>query len=82
MRKILRRMTEEAVTVREAAKRVDEEEGITLLDEKPSGLLVEGEPEALAAIAEKLGGWSLLDFNKISRPDTRVRVKRPPREEE
>ena len=78
MRKILRRMSEEAATVEEAAKRLDAEEGITVLDEKPSGLLVEGEPDALVAIAEKLDGWSLLDLNKIGRPDTRARVKRPP----
>jgi hypothetical protein len=82
MRKILRRMTETAVTAEEAAKRVDAEEGVTLLDERPSSLLVEGEPEALSAIAKTLCGWCLLDVDRISRPDTRVRVKRPPREDE
>jgi hypothetical protein len=78
MRKILRRMSEEAATAEEAAKRVSAGEGVTVLDEKPSSLLVEGEPDAILAIAEKLDGWSLLDFNKVSRPDTRQRVKRPP----
>jgi hypothetical protein len=82
MRKILRRMTETAVTAEEAAKRVGTEEGVTLLDERPSSLLVEGEPEVLSAIAKKLSGWSLLDVDRISRPDTRARVRRPPREEE
>jgi hypothetical protein len=81
MRKILRRMTETAVTAEEAAKRVVTEDGVTLLDEMPSSLLVEGEPEVLSAIAKKLNGWSLLDVGRIGRPDTRARVKRPPRED-
>lgn len=62
---ILRRMSEEAATVEEAAKRLDAEEGIT---EKPSSLLVEGEPDALVAIAEKLDGWSLLDSQQDRAP--------------
>ena len=81
MRKILRRMSEDAATVEEAAKRVNAEGGIAVLDEKPSSLLVEGEADAISAVAEKLDGWSLFDLNRISRPDTRARVKRSPGDE-
>lgn len=77
MRKILRRMSDEAASAKEAAKRVSKEDGVTVLEEKPSSLLVEGEADALAAAAQKLGGWSLLDHASIKRPDTRARVKRP-----
>lgn len=78
MRKILRRMRDDAAPTKEAARRVNAEEGVTLLDEKPSTLLVEGEADAISAIAEKLEGWSMLDFNKVSPPDARARAKRQP----
>ncbi len=79
MRKILRRVDEHAPPAREAAKRLHAEEGITVLDEKPSSLLVEGDPEAIDAAVETIGGWSVYSFGKIKKPDARPRVARAPR---
>jgi hypothetical protein len=80
MRKILRRVSEEAATS-QAAARISAEGGVVVLDEKPSSLLLEGEPDALSAIAERLRGWSLIDLSRVKLPDARARVKRPARSE-
>ncbi len=79
MRKILRRVDERGPPAREAARRLHDEEGITVLDEKPSTLLVEGDPDAIDAAVETIGGWSVYSFAKIKKPDARPRVVRAPR---
>jgi hypothetical protein len=80
MRKILRRMDESAPKAGEAAKRLNAEDGITVLDEKPSSLLVEGDEDMIAEAIRKIGGWTAFNFGKIDVPDTRPRVSRRPRE--
>lgn len=79
MRKILRRMDDSAPDAGEAAERLNAEEGITVLDENPSSLLVEGDEEAITNALRKIGGWSAFNFGRIDVPDTRPRVVRRPR---
>jgi hypothetical protein len=79
MRKIVRRVDEHGPPAEEAAKRLDAEAGITVLDEKPSSLLVEGDADAIEAVVETMDGWRAYNFGKIQVPDTRPRVQRSPK---
>jgi hypothetical protein len=79
MRMILRRMDENGVSAREAARRLDVERGIAVIDEKPSALLVEGDADVISAVARRLDGWRTFALERIPPPDTRQRVlKKPP----
>ncbi|MBX9587847.1 MAG: hypothetical protein K2X43_00990 [Hyphomonadaceae bacterium] len=76
MRKILRRIDDDAPPAREAAKRLQAEDGVTVLDEQPSSLLVEGDAEAIEAAVESIEGWSVYGSTSIKVPDARPRVLR------
>jgi hypothetical protein len=73
-------MDDSAPDAGQAAERLNAEDGITVLDEKPSSLLVEGDEDTIAEVLRKIGGWSAFSFGKIEVPDTRPRVSRRPRE--
>jgi hypothetical protein len=76
MRKILRRIDEQGPPAKEAARRLHAEEGITVLDEKPSTLLVEGDAETIDSVVETIDGWRAFNFSKVQVPDARPRVMR------
>ena len=76
MRKILRRMDEDAPEAGETAERLNAEDGNTVLHEKPTSLLLEGDEEAIDAVARKIRGWSLFSFGKVELPDPRPQVGR------
>jgi hypothetical protein len=80
MRKILRRTDDSAPGAEETAQRLNAEDGVTVLDEKPSSLLVEGDEGAITQALRKIRGWTAYNFSKIEVPDTRPRVLRRPRE--
>jgi hypothetical protein len=48
-----------------------------VIDEKPSALLVEGEPGAIKALTHAMIGWRAFPVNRIPVPDARPRVLRP-----
>jgi len=53
-------------------------EGVSILDESPRMLLVEGPEAELQRLLETASGWLLVPERSISLPDLRPRVKRPP----
>jgi hypothetical protein len=71
---IFQRMGKRGVSAREAARRLDADQHIAVLDEKPSTLLVEGDADAINTAARDLDGWKTFALNRIQIPDTRQRV--------
>lgn len=51
-------------------------QGVTVLDESPRMLLVDGPAEALNAAVRRFQGWELVPEGFTPLPDTRVKIKR------
>ncbi|WP_044563325.1 hypothetical protein [Azospirillum sp. B4] len=74
-RVILRRLKQDATPSAQAASLIDNAAGMVVLDKRnPSMLLVEGQPELISAMVQRLNGWSAFPLATVERPDTRVRI--------
>jgi len=74
---ILRRLDTSGPSPADAVRQANAAEGVTVIDEKPSALLVEGEPGAIEALTHAMLGWRAFPVNRIPVPDARPRVLRP-----
>ncbi|RTL65098.1 MAG: hypothetical protein EKK41_20615 [Hyphomicrobiales bacterium] len=74
MRKIVRRVEDDAPSAEETAKRISGQDGVTILDLNASSLLVEGESEAIDAALRGIDGWNAFALSTIQVPDTRQRI--------
>lgn len=50
--------------------------GVTVVDESPRMLLVEGDDERIAHLRDNLADWLVTPQGQIPLPDTRQRIKR------
>jgi len=52
--------------------------GVTVVDESPKMLLIEGDDASLAGLAEAFPGWAVTPEQTYSIPDARKRLGGPP----
>jgi hypothetical protein len=77
VRVILRRMDGGGPSPTDAVRQVNAANGVTVIDEKPSALLVEGEAGAIDALARSMLGWRAFPVTRIPVPDARPRILQP-----
>jgi hypothetical protein len=66
------------VSALDLAHRLGGYAGLNVLDTKPSSLLIEGDAKIVEKVSRGIEGWTAFPFAKISVPDTRPRILRPP----
>ncbi|MBE1508527.1 hypothetical protein [Rhizobium viscosum] len=71
---ILRRESAAALSSSETAERMGRA-GATVVDEKSTSLLVEGDEETIRAATQGLTGWRAIPMKRYSIPDTRKKIK-------
>ncbi|MDX0985793.1 hypothetical protein GOL22_27220 [Sinorhizobium medicae] len=57
-------------------KRMVETRGISVVDEKPSSLLIEGDEAAIKSATQSIKGWRSFPTRRYSVPDTKVKAGR------
>jgi hypothetical protein len=78
-RMILRRTGDPALSSAEAATRIQNADGVSLLNQSgPSALLVEGSSDRISAVVRELAGWIATPVKTYPVPDARPRVLKSP----
>ncbi|QIO54597.1 hypothetical protein HA461_25760 (plasmid) [Rhizobium leguminosarum bv. trifolii] len=70
---ILRKESTSAPSSSEAAEKLGRA-GATVVDEKSSSLLVEGDEETIRSVTRDLTGWKTIPMKRYSVPDTRKKI--------
>lgn len=70
---ILRRKSSTGPSSNETAEKFGRA-GATVVDQKASSLLIEGDEETILSVAKSLTGWITIPMKRYSVPDTRKKV--------
>lgn len=60
----------------ETVKQMVRTRGISIVDEQPSSLLIEGDEAAIKSAVQAIQGWQSFPTKRYSVPDTKVKIGR------
>lgn len=70
---ILRKNSPTGPSSNETAEKI-ERAGATVVDQKASSLLIEGDEETIRSVTKSLNGWITIPMKRYSVPDTRKKA--------